>query len=78
MGNRRMRFITWAKKDIEDKTPIKYTLFEKKSGKLFHYTSEDIVSFSTLERIRYAWIDRISYFADENGQIWWDVYLYED
>lgn len=69
---RRMRFITWAKKDPEDTTKIIYTLKTADEGTL-HFTSDDEVEYSIMQRIRYAWIERI-----EKVDGAWEVVLYED
>ena len=68
---RRTRFITWAKKDPEDTTPIRYTF--KGWDKTHHFTSEDTVSPAMMERIRWAWIEKIEKI---DGR--WDVILQED
>ena len=77
---RRMRFVTWCKKDPEDETPIHYTFYKKEAdGKteVIHMTSEDTVSFSMLERVRQAWVKSITTGEDESGK-WWNVVIYED
>jgi hypothetical protein len=76
MAKRRMRFITWAKKDPNDDTKIFYTFRTKeadKSSKTLYFTSEDEVSFSMMERIRAAWVEKI-----EKVNNAWNVIIYED
>lgn len=73
---RRMRFVTWAKKDPDDETKIFYTFRIKetdKSSKTIYFTSEDTVSYSMIERIRVAWIEKIEKVNDA-----WNVIIYED
>lgn len=81
MAKRRMRFVTWAKKDPNDETPIRYTVRMKdpyyKTETIKHYTSEEAVSYSTLERIRAAWVESIERVETEDGAVW-EVVLYED
>ena len=72
---RRMRFGTWCKKDIDDNTKIIYTFRMTENDGTEHtenFTSEDAVPWSWLERIRYAWIDKI-----ERDQDAWIVTIYE-
>ena len=76
-GKRRMRFITWAKKDPNDETPILYG-FRTYDGKNLCFTSEDTVSPSFMERIRQAWIESIEKRKDPNGIEYWSVSLYEE
>jgi len=68
---RRMRFVTWAKKDPNDSRPIHYTF--KGSDGTQHFTSEDVVSFSTMERIRNAWVEKIELIDGV-----WNAVIYED
>ena len=68
---RRMRFITWASKDPDDDTKIFYTFRAKE--KTLYFTSEDTVSFSMMERIRAAWVEKI-----EKVNNAWNVIIYED
>lgn len=80
MAKRRTRFITWCKRDVEDETPIRYTFKSKEADgqeSVEHFTSEQCVSFSLLERIRYAWIESITLESDESGN-YWNAVLYED
>ena len=80
---RRMRFGTWCRKDPEDETPISYVFKAKEwewdgnemveKTRVMHFTSEDVVSYSILRRIRKAWIESIEH-ADGR----WNVVLYED
>ena len=65
-----MRFVTWANKDPEDETPIIYTF--KAKEKTYHFTSEDILPFAMMERIRNAWVETIE---SCNGV--WNVVIYE-
>lgn len=78
--SRRMRFVTWAKKDPEDTTMIKYTFHMKKSDgteEIKHFTSDDMVNFSTMKRIQQSWIKSIE--RKQNGtEEYWDAVLYED
>lgn len=70
---RRMRFITWAKKDPNDESRIVYTF--KTAKETMHFTSDDYVNWSIMERIRQAWIEDIKW--NQKGGFW-DVVLYED
>lgn len=80
MGKRRMRFITWCKKDLEDERKINYTFRNFEDGKDAHWTSEDTCNFSTMERIRNAWIESIELIKNEfnNPEGEWYAVLYED
>lgn len=71
MVKRRMRFLTWAKKDPEDETPIDYT-FTWADGTVSQFTSEDEVSYSFIEMVRNAWVDTIEKI---DGR--WKVKIYE-
>lgn len=77
---RRMRFGTWCRKDINDKRKINYTFRAFEDGVDAHFTSEDTCNFSTLERLRYAWIESIELIKNEsnNPEGEWYVILYED
>lgn len=80
MAKRRTRFITWCKRDVEDETPIRYTLKAKEADgreSVLHFTSDESVSFATLERIRYAWVESITLESDGKGK-YWNAVLYED
>ncbi len=74
MSKRRMRFVTWCRKDPNDETKIVYT-FHTYDGKSMHFTSEDDLEnpYMMLERIREAWIRKIERFPDH-----WEVELYEE
>ena len=72
---RRMRFITWAKKDPDDETPIRYEF--KGKDRVWRFTSDDEVSYSMLERIRNAWVESIEKVSTDQGEVWKAV-LYED
>lgn len=73
--SRRMRFITWAKKDVKDNTKINYTF--KSVDKTYQFTSDDNVNYSMLTRIRYAWVESIKKVKTPKGEVW-QVILYED
>ncbi len=76
MAKRRMRFITWARKDPDDTTKIVYTFKAKEldgTSKTLHFTSEDTVSYAMMGRIRSAWVEKIERTEDA-----WNVVLYED
>ena len=79
---RRMRFITWCRKDPDDKTPIHYTFKMKEADGEEHiafFTSEDTCSFSMMERIRQAWIEKIELIDIDNEFCKsWHVVIYED
>lgn len=78
---RRMRFGTWCKKDPEDTRKIVYTFHMKENDGTKHdryFTSEDIVSWSMLSRIRQAWIKEIKLVNNEFERDTWFVELYED
>ncbi len=70
---RRTRFITWCRRDMNDERKINYTFRNFEDGEDAHFTSEETCSFSTMERIRYAWIESIELIDDE-----WHVVLYEE
>ena len=77
---RRMRFITWCKKDPEDETFIKYTFKEKDDdGNVIekYFTSEDTCSFSFMERLRNAWVESII-LVENSVEKYWNAILYED
>lgn len=71
MTKRRMRFITWVKKDPEDETPIDYT-FTWADGTVSQFTSEDEVAYGFIKIIRNAWVDTIEKI---DGR--WKVKIYE-
>ena len=71
MSKSRMRFITWATKDVEDTRKIIYTF--KEDGSIQHFTSEDYVSPEIMNKIRYAWIESIELIDNV-----WNVILYAD
>ena len=71
MAKRRTRFITWAKRDPDDERPMKITF--KGSDGTQKFKSYDVVSYSMMERIRYAWIESIDLVNDV-----WNVVIYED
>lgn len=73
---RRMRFVTWCRKDVNDETKIVYT-FKTYDGKTLFFTSEDDCSFSMIRRIRNAWIESIEYVQNEFSTHW-HATLYED
>ena len=73
MAKRRMRFITWCKKDINDVRPINYT-FKSADGKIHHFTSENTVTPHMMNRVRYSWVESIE-LTPENT---WNVVIYED
>lgn len=81
MAKRRMRFVTWARKDPEDETPIRYTFRMTdpayKTECVRYFTSEDSVPFSMLERVRAAWVEKIEKREDDLG-VYWEVFIYED
>lgn len=79
MGKRRMRFGTWCRKDEDDEHKINYT-FTDSDGEVLYFTSEDIVSWSMLSRIRNAWIISIELIKNEfnNPEGEWYAILYED
>ena len=72
MAKRRMRFITWCKKDINDKRKINYTL-KTYDEKIEKFTSEDLMPHSMMVRLQTAWIDTIELVDNE-----WNVLLYEE
>lgn len=69
---KRERFITWARKDENDPTPLKITL-KTKSGEKLHFSTDKPVSYSEMYRIQDAWIESIEL---KNG--FWVCKLYED
>ena len=72
MAKRRMRFVTWCKKDVDDKRKINYTL-KTQDGKILKFTSEEEQPRSMLNRVRNSWIDKIELVNNE-----WFVTLYEE
>ena len=79
MGKRRLRFGTWCRKDEDDERKINYT-FTDSNGEVLYFTSEDIVSWNMLSRIRNAWITSIKLIKNEfnNPEGEWYAVLYED
>lgn len=80
MAKRRMRFVTWCKKDPDDTTKIVYTFKATECDGQKHtmyFTSEDTVPYSLIERLRYAWIEKIDRVKNEFEDVW-NVVLYED
>ena len=76
MKQRRMRFLTWAKQNPDDESKIVYTFRTKEfdgAQKTMRFTSEDVVPWSMLDRIREAWIESIDRIDDV-----WYVVIYED
>lgn len=69
---RRTRFITWCKRDVEDERKINYE-FKSSDGNIYHFTSEDEVTYQTIRMIANAWIESIELINDE-----WYAVLYED
>ena len=79
-NKRRMRFGTWCRKDLEDTTKIVYTFKMKEwdgTVETRYFTSEDVVSYSMIERIRNAWIESVERIRNEFSDHWY-VVLYED
>ena len=72
MAQRRMRFVTWCKKDIEDERKINYTL-KTYDGKVLTFTSEEEQPLSMLSRLQDAWIESIALIDNE-----WFATLYEE
>ncbi|MBQ1789747.1 MAG: hypothetical protein II008_06195 [Oscillospiraceae bacterium] len=76
MKNRRIRFVTWCNRDVDDNTKIIYT-FRMVNGdgtqEVKHFTSDDEVPYSMLGRIQQAWIESIDLTAEG-----WNVTIYED
>lgn len=72
MAKRRMSFLTWCKKDVEDERKINYTL-KTYENQVLKFTSEDEQPYSMLVRLRNAWIDKIELINNE-----WFASLYED
>ena len=66
-------------KDENDERKINYT-FTDSDGEVLYFTSEDIVSWSMLSRIRNAWITSIELIKNEfnNPEGEWYAVLYED
>lgn len=79
MSKRRMRFITWCRKDEDDERKINYK-FTNANGETSYFTSEDIVSWDMLSKIRNAWITSIELIKNESNNTdgEWYVVLYED
>ena len=69
---KRMRFVTWCKKDVNDKRKINYTL-KTYDDKVLNFTSEEEQPLSMLIRLQNAWIDKIELVNNE-----WFVTLYEE
>ena len=71
MAKRRTRFVTWARRDPYDDTPLVVTF--KATDKVYHFTSEDVIGFAMMDRVRNAWIEDIT---KVDGV--WKVTIYED
>ena len=71
MAKRRMRFVTWCKKDVNDERKINYTL-KTYDYKVLNFTSEEEQQRSMLIRLQNAWIDKIKLVNNE-----WFANLYE-
>lgn len=69
---RRMRFVSWCKKDINDERKIHYTL-KTYDEKVLQFTSDDEQPYSMLVRLQNAWIDKIELIDNE-----WFATLYEE
>ena len=67
-----MRFVTWCKKDVNDKRKINYTL-KTYDDKVLNFTSEEEQTHSMLIRLQNDWIDKIKLVNNE-----WFVTLYEE
>ena len=76
MAKRRMRFVTWAKKDPTDETKIVYT-FKTFDRGVLHFTSEDYIWGGMLGRVQNAWIESIERISDETGT-YWNAVIYEE
>ena len=75
---RRMRFITWCKKDPEDERKINYT-FKHSNGYVSHFTSESELSLHEFLKVQNAWIESIELInQSENFAGEWVAVLYED
>lgn len=72
MTKRRMRFVTWCKKDVNDERKINYTL-KTYDDKVLNFTSEEEQPRSMLIRLQNAWIDKIELVNNE-----WFATLYEE
>ena len=72
MTKRRMRFVTWCKKDVNDERKINYTL-KTYDDKVLNFTSEEEQPRSMLIRLQNAWIDKIKLVNNE-----WFATLYEE
>ena len=74
---RRMRFVTWCKKDPEDERKINYT-FKHSNGHVSHFTSEYELSLHIFLKVQNAWIENIELVnQSENFAGEWNVILYE-
>lgn len=69
---KRMTFLTWAKKDPNDETPLKITL-RSFDGLTMCFDSDTPISHSTMEKLRKSWVSNVK---KENGV--WILDLYED
>lgn len=69
---RRMRFLTWCKKDVNDERKINYTL-KTYEGTVLKFTSDEEQPYSMLTRLQNAWIESIELVNNE-----WFAVLYED
>ncbi|MEE1078545.1 MAG: hypothetical protein UIC64_05770 [Agathobacter sp.] len=72
MSKRRMRFVTWCKKDVNDERKINYTL-KTYDGKVIKFTSDEPQPNSMLRRLQDAWIETIELVNNE-----WFATLYEE
>ena len=69
---KRMRFLTWCKKDINDERKINYTI-KTYENEVIKFTSDEPQTNSMLRRLQEMWIDKIELINNE-----WFVSLYED
>ena len=69
---KRMTFLTWAKKDPNDETPLKIVLKPSK-GRAMKFSSEKAITFAEMERLRRAYVRKVEKVNDV-----WEIELYED
>ena len=79
MNKHIMRFSVWCREDEDDERKINYTFIDS-NGETSYFTSEDIVSWDMLSRIRNAWLINAELIKNEfnNAEEEWHVVLQED
>lgn len=68
----KMSFYDWCKKDLKDERKINYK-FKTHNGELKEFTSDDLVSYDIITRLRASLIDKVELVHDE-----WNAVIYEE